>query len=76
MNIGVQCLASCSLTLPLAPGKCPEGGREWKHIGASGPVFLCFRRFCKRDGDVCGVRRMRDCGSKGLQRPQILIVDA
>lgn len=27
MDIGVQRLASCSLTLPLAQGEYPEGGR-------------------------------------------------
>ena len=54
MNIGVQCLASCSLTLPLAQGEYPEGGRGEKHIGASGPVFCASAAFVKGTGRFAG----------------------
>ena len=58
MDIGVQRLALCSLTLPLAQGEYPEGGEGVETRRGFRPRFLCPCPGRARAGDALVFRRM------------------
>lgn len=53
MDIGVQRLASCSLTLPLAQGSTPKGGGGRNASGLPAPFFVSVSGACPGRGCAC-----------------------